>query len=124
MDMVTPGPGEYATHLIRHTVPGRSILGGKIKKDDELEENNLPGPGSYETGIKDHITGYKIMKKTKRKKKRREALADTVGPASYSPINPTHFSKGPKIGTGQRNAGESKDRRPGPGQHNTTREFG
>lgn len=72
----------------------------------ELEENDLPGPGSYETGKKDHVPGYKIMRATKRKKKpKNKALDNTVGPQSYSPLVPSHVSKGVKIGTGTRSAG-------------------
>jgi len=37
MNMITPGPGEYATHLVNKPGQARSILGGKLKDLGAIE---------------------------------------------------------------------------------------
>jgi len=68
--MANPGPGQYPIHEIVHKGQMRTFLGGKIPDLDPKEPEFVPpGPGAYQTEIKEHVTSYKIMNPSEPKKK-------------------------------------------------------
>ncbi len=102
---IAPGPGAYEIRKEdKQEGTAKSFLGGPLEFKG-LQDNGVPGPGSYHADPRYPLPGFRIVPHTEQVKDNMgddRGQYDPVGPQKYDPMNPAApelalSNKGPKI---------------------------
>lgn len=121
--MPTPGPGAYEIRKDRQEGTAKSMLGGPIQAI-EPTSLNVPGPGTYQNIPKQSIPGFKIVKPSYEAPTDEDKDLDIAVQERYDVDGiGQKYTKGVKIGTGERDPIKQKSTTPAPNRYNINSDF-